>query len=99
MIVHDAEVEQVYVAREARGRGVADLLLRRAEATVAARFGRAWLAVAPGNVRARRFYERSGWHDAGGFEYAAEVANGTLAVPCRRYEKAVTGGSAGGGQP
>jgi ribosomal protein S18 acetylase RimI-like enzyme len=85
--VHDDEVEQVYVAREARGGGVAPALLRHAERVIAGRYDVAWLAVAEGNVRARRFYERSGWRDAGGFEYAAEIVNGTLAVPCRRYEK------------
>ena len=51
------------------------------------RFDRAWLAVAAGNARARRFYERSGWRDAGAFDYAAEIAGGTIAVPCRRYER------------
>lgn len=89
VVVHDDEVEQVYVAREARGTGVADALLAHAETVVAARYVVAWLAVVAGNARARRFYERSGWHDAGGIEYAAEVTDGTLAVPCRRYEKRV----------
>lgn len=87
--IHDDEVEQVYVAREARGSGVADALLAHAEGIVASRHGLAWLAVVAGNARARRFYERCGWHDAGVIEYAAEVKGGTLAVPCRRYEKRV----------
>jgi ribosomal protein S18 acetylase RimI-like enzyme len=85
--VHDDEVEQVYVARAARGGGVAPALLQHAEQVIAGRYDVAWLAVAEGNARARRFYERSGWRDAGGFEYAAEIVNGTLSVPCRRYEK------------
>ena len=89
--VHDDEVEQVYVAREARGGGVAPALLRHAEQVIAERHDVAWLAVAEGNARARRFYERSGWRDAGGFEYAAEIDNGTLPVPCRRYEKRLAG--------
>lgn len=47
-----------------------------------------WLAVTPGNERARRFYERERWHDAGGFEYDADTGHGgTVVVPCRRYEK------------
>jgi ribosomal protein S18 acetylase RimI-like enzyme len=87
--VHDDEVEQVYVAAHARGSGVAGALLRHAEQLIAARFERAWLAVATGNARARRFYERCGWRDGGGFEYAAEIEGGTLPVPCRRYEKDV----------
>jgi hypothetical protein len=45
----------------------------------------AWLAVVPGNARARRFYERSGWADDGGFDYVA----GEITVPCRRYVKRV----------
>jgi ribosomal protein S18 acetylase RimI-like enzyme len=86
---HDDEVEQVYVAREARASGIADALLTHAEGVVASRYGLAWLAVVAGNARARRFYERNGWHDAGGIEYAAEIQDGTLPVPCRRYEKRV----------
>jgi GNAT superfamily N-acetyltransferase len=87
--VHGDEVEQVYVAEGARGGGVASLLLRHAEQTVSARFAVAWLAVATGNARARRFYEKSGWRDTGGFDYPAEIPGGTLPVPCQRYEKDV----------
>jgi ribosomal protein S18 acetylase RimI-like enzyme len=87
MVVGD-EVEQVYVAAEHRGRGVADALLAEAERRVAAGgHGRAWLAVAAGNARARAFYERAGWHDEGPFDYGAAVPGGTVVVPCRRYAK------------
>jgi ribosomal protein S18 acetylase RimI-like enzyme len=56
MVVGD-EVEQVYVASGHRGSGLAGLLLTEAERLVAANgHQRAWLAVAPGNARARRFY-------------------------------------------
>lgn len=85
--VHEDEVEQVFVASDARGDGIADALLRHAEDAIAARFDVAWLAVVAGNARARRFYERNGWRDAGGFDYAAEIPGGTLPVPSRRYEK------------
>jgi ribosomal protein S18 acetylase RimI-like enzyme len=85
--VHDDEVEQLYVAAQARGTGIAIALLRHAERSIAARFDVAWLAVASGNARARRFYERSGWRDAAGFDYAAEIEGGTMPVPCRRYKK------------
>jgi ribosomal protein S18 acetylase RimI-like enzyme len=87
--VRGDEVEQVYVAAEARGGGVADALLRQAEQGIAARFEAAWLAVAAGNARARRFYERNGWRDAGALDYEAEISGGTLVVPCRRYQKRV----------
>jgi ribosomal protein S18 acetylase RimI-like enzyme len=92
VMVLDDEVEQVYVAEVARGSGAADALLSHAERTVAARFEVAWLAVAAGNTRARRFYERQGWRDAEGFEYAAHIPGGTFPVPCRRYERRVRGG-------
>lgn len=81
------EVEEIYVAAEARGGGAAVALLQHAEDAIAARFASAWLAVVAGNERARRFYERNGWSDGGAFDYAAEAGDGTVAVPCRRYEK------------
>jgi GNAT superfamily N-acetyltransferase len=86
------EVEQVYVARAARGSGVAAALLAHAEAVVAARAPVAWLAVVAGNARARRFYERSGWRDAGPITYRAEIDGGRFEVPCRRYERHVRPG-------
>ncbi|GAA2607240.1 GNAT family N-acetyltransferase [Paractinoplanes durhamensis] len=93
VMVAGDEVEQVYVAAAHRGTGTAAALLAEAERRVAAAgFAAAWLAVVPGNARARRFYERQGWRDAGGFEYAASAGTGTIAVPCRRYTKAVRRG-------
>ncbi len=71
--MHDDEVEQVYVDASARGSGTAATLLDRGEEIVAATYDRAWLAVVAGNVRARRFYERRGWVDAGPFDYSAET--------------------------
>jgi ribosomal protein S18 acetylase RimI-like enzyme len=62
--------------------------LTEAERLVAANgHDRAWLAVAPGNARARRFYERSGWIDNGLFDYPAATADGPMPVPCHRYVK------------
>ncbi|MBY8870252.1 GNAT family N-acetyltransferase [Micromonospora sp. PLK6-60] len=90
--VRDDEVEQVYVAGSARGTGVADALLAAAERAVAERFDAAWLAVAVGNARARRFYARCGWRDAAALDYPAEAgtaAGATVTVACRRYEKRV----------
>ncbi|HEY3632179.1 MAG TPA: GNAT family N-acetyltransferase [Jatrophihabitantaceae bacterium] len=89
MVVGD-EVEQVYVAAAHRGTGVAGALLVEAERLVReGGHARAWLAVVPGNARARRFYERSGWRDEGLFDYPASVERGTLPVPCHRYVKDV----------
>jgi GNAT superfamily N-acetyltransferase len=89
MVVGD-EVEQVYVSRDRRGSGIADLLLDSAERQVAANsHAVAWLAVATGNARARRFYERRGWADKGPFDYPADGPDGPIAVPCHRYTKRV----------
>jgi hypothetical protein len=52
------------------------------------RHSKTWLAVVAGNARARAFYERTGWHDEGPFDYAAATDDGPIAVPCRRYTKA-----------
>jgi GNAT superfamily N-acetyltransferase len=92
--LHGDEVEQVYVASAARGTGTAAALLREAERQVARRFDRAWLAVVAGNARARRFYAREGWTDAGPIDYPAEISGGTLGVPSQRYEKNLTTESA-----
>jgi len=87
MVVGD-EVEQVYVAAGHRGTGVADRLIEDAERQIgAAGHPTAWLAVVPGNARARRFYERRGWADAGPFDYAAEGERGPIPVPSHRYVK------------
>ncbi|MEU4242681.1 GNAT family N-acetyltransferase [Actinoplanes sp. NPDC026619] len=87
MVVGD-EVEQVYVAAGHRGSGVSGALLAEAERLVAGSgHPVAWLAVVPGNARARRFYERNGWTDDGGFNYQAAHAGGIVDVPCRRYVK------------
>ena len=87
--LHDDELEQLYVASSSRGGGVAAALIRHAERAIAERYVTAWLAVAVGNARARRFYERQGWSDASALDYPAETATGSIVVPCRRYEKVV----------
>lgn len=93
------ELEQLYVDAIARGSGAAVALIRHGEAAIARRFQRAWLAVATGNARARRFYAREGWSDAGPFDYAAQVEGGTILVPCHRYEKQVAASGLPGGAP
>jgi ribosomal protein S18 acetylase RimI-like enzyme len=86
VMVVGAEVEQVYVSARHRGSGIANTLLVEAERQVAAGgHPKAWLAVAPGNARARRFYERQGWADEGRFDYRAAG----MTVPCHRYTKPV----------
>ena len=87
VVVKGDEVEQLYVDRQARGTGVAAMLLHKAEAEIrSAGHRRAWLAVVAGNQRARSFYARLGWRDSGPFTYQAETDVGPLAVPSHRYE-------------
>ncbi len=89
MVVGD-EVEQVYVGATARGTGLAATLLSEAEAQVAATgHDTAWLAVATGNARARRFYERCGWVDEGDLAYEVTALGETFVSPCRRYTRRV----------
>lgn len=92
VIVMGNELEQIYVDAPARGSGSAAALLAQAQ-NVIARAGheRAWLAVVAGNERARAFYERYGWTDAGPIAYEAETETGFVIVPCRRYEIRVRG--------
>lgn len=87
VIVKADELAQLFVDRPARGTGVAAMLLRRGEAEIrAAGYQRAWLAVVAGNQRARSFYARLGWRDAGEFVYQADTVAGPFPVPCHRYE-------------
>jgi GNAT superfamily N-acetyltransferase len=90
VMVVDDEVEQVFVARSARGTGLASRLLTEAEQQVAAS-GRevAWLAVVDGNARARAFYEREGWHDEGDLPYEVTAGGRQFISPCRKYVKRV----------
>jgi putative acetyltransferase len=84
------EVEQVFVDPDHHGSGVAAPLLAAAERRVAAAgHDVAWLAVVVGNARARRFYEKHGWVDAGDLPYEVTAGGTTYVSPCRRYVKRV----------
>ena len=86
--IEDDEVDQVFVSSRHRGAGVADALMADAEDRLrAAGITSAWLAVVAGNARARRFYERHGWTDAGPFEHLAPGPDGPIRVPAHRYVK------------
>ena len=71
---------------------MADVLLAGAESAIAEHDAVAWLAVVAGNTRARRFYERCSWRDAGALDHRPADAGDTV-VPSRRYEKHVGAGS------
>lgn len=86
------ELEQLFVDAPARGSGVArDLLADGARRLLEAGHARPWLAVVTGNARARHFYEREGWRDAGHLDYDAPIDGGTVTVSCRRYELILPG--------
>jgi GNAT superfamily N-acetyltransferase len=83
-----AELYQFYVSSNARGSGIAAVLMADAEARLGERGVRtAWLACAIGNDRAARFYEKCGWSRTGTVTDDVEVSGGTFALEVWRYEK------------
>lgn len=87
VIIAQDELFQLAVAGSARRGGVGAALLARAEREIYATYSRAWLAVVPGNVRAREFYARHGWLDEGPTVYSAPAAAGPIHVPVHIYAK------------
>ncbi|SCB25799.1 Acetyltransferase (GNAT) domain-containing protein [Bradyrhizobium shewense] len=82
------ELYQLFVSPAAHGTGVAAALIADAEARLAARgVGLAWLACAVGNMRAARFYEKSGWRNAGAFVMMSETSKGPFPVDQWCFEK------------
>lgn len=87
-IVKDGELYQLFVSAEARGTGVAFALLSDGEKRLADGGVKiAWLACAVGNDRAARFYEKSGWHNAGTVSHTIETPEGPVEFDVWRYEK------------
>ena len=85
--VADDQIAHVYVCGDARGTGLAALLMDRGESLIHERYPAAWLAVVAENTRARRFYERAGWRDCGPFLDPLTTTAGVIYVPTHRYEK------------
>jgi ribosomal protein S18 acetylase RimI-like enzyme len=86
------ELYQLYVARAARGAGVAATLMADAERRLATRgVELAWLACAIGNERAARFYEKQGWRRASTVVNLAETSAGDFPLEVWRYEKLLVG--------
>ena len=86
------ELNQFYVAAEARGQGVAATLMADAEARMKATgVTKAWLDCAIGNLRAARFYEKSGWRRAGTVTIDVTLTTGTRPFEVWRYEKTPQG--------
>lgn len=85
--VTDDELDLLFVAARGRGSGVAADLLASGERQLAWRHETAWLDVVTGNARARAFYARHGWRDAGPVEHAIDTLGGPATVHSHRYEK------------
>ena len=89
-IVKGDELYQLFVSAEARGSGVAVILIDDAEARLWTSGVRtAWLACAIGNRRAARFYEKRGWRLAGTMINQLDTVEGNFRLEVWRYEKAL----------
>ena len=87
-MVKKDELYQMYVSANARGSGVARLLIEDAENRISVAGHRtAWLACAIGNDRASRFYEKSGWANAGRRIVELETSKGAFPLEVWRFEK------------
>ncbi|GAP66445.1 acetyltransferase, GNAT family [Mizugakiibacter sediminis] len=87
-VVKGDELDQLFVARSARGQGVAAALIADAEARIAAHgFDTGWLACAIGNARAARFYEKQGWRRVGTMVARLAIPTGVFPLEVWRYEK------------
>jgi GNAT superfamily N-acetyltransferase len=82
------ELNQFYLAAEARGTGAAGRLMADAEARLLDRgVTTPWLACAIGNARAARFYEKAGWTLARVETVPTETSAGWFPLEVWRYEK------------
>lgn len=85
------ELYQLFLAPAARGTGIAATLIADAEARLAANGVEvAWLACAIGNDRAARFYEKSGWRNAGAFTDHVTTSQGAYPLEVWRFEKSLS---------
>src|SRR5689334_8897087 len=86
-VIKDDELNQLFVARQARGTGVAAALIDDGEARLGRRgIATAWLSCAVGNNRAARFYEKRGWVNARTMMNRLETEQGVFEAPIWRYE-------------
>ena len=90
-IIKGDELYQLFVSAQARGSGVAAVLLADGEARLAAQgIGTAWLACAIGNERAARFYEKHGWSRVGTVPSRLDTTAGEFVLDVWRYEKVLS---------
>jgi GNAT superfamily N-acetyltransferase len=82
------ELDQLFVAPEARGSGLATTLLADGEARLAERgIRRAHLLCVIQNRRAAKFYERQGWQNMGVSHEAVQTEDGPFRFDLLRFEK------------
>ncbi|MEM6890652.1 MAG: GNAT family N-acetyltransferase [Pseudomonadota bacterium] len=87
-MVKGRELYQMYVAKHARGSGVAQALIKDAEKRIeAAGYKTAWLACAIGNAPAVHFYKKSGWSNTGRQVVDLDTAKGAFPMEVWRFEK------------
>ncbi|WP_421859043.1 GNAT family N-acetyltransferase [Oricola sp.] len=87
-IINGDELDQLYVAPQARGAGTAAALVRDAEARLRDNgISGARLLCAIGNDRAARFYEKMGWRHAGTVVAELETDEGPFELETWLYEK------------
>ncbi len=86
------ELHQLFVARPARGTGLAAALIADAEARLSAKGVKtAWLACMIGNARAARFYEKCGWRLAATVIDPVDTPAGAFPLEVWRFEKRLSG--------
>lgn len=91
-ITRDSELFQLYVSSDARGTGLAKMLMDDAEHVISSRGNsRAWLACAIGNSRAAKFYSKCGWELQETVVEELETVDGTFPLEVWRFEKILTG--------
>jgi len=89
-MVKEDELYQMYVSEIARGTGVAQALMGDAENRIRTNgHNRAWLACAVGNERAARFYEKSGWVNAGLEVIDLDTSTGTFPLEVWKFERSL----------
>ena len=87
-LIKGEELYQFYVSAQARGTGIAAILIADAESCLRAGGVQiAWLGCAIGNDRAARFYEKCGWQLVGTVVELLETSSGEFPLKVWRYEK------------
>ena len=82
------QMKQLFISELARGTGAASSLLQDAEHILKiSGVKTAWLSCAVGNVRAERFYIKSGWSKVGKMIEDLETQNGIFKLETWRFEK------------